>query len=325
LIPDVTHAVDFLKHGKLVAFPTETVYGLGADATTAAAVEKIFAVKGRPLTNPLICHVADEDVAKRYVTTWPHTAQALVERFWPGPLTIVLPKTDAIIPEVTAGLGTVGLRAPDHPLTLAMLREFDGPVAGPSANRSTHVSPTTAQHVRDELGDAVDLILDGGACTVGIESTVLDLSSEQPRILRPGGLSRAAIEEVIGPVQIGHMVAEATTPAVAPGQHAKHYAPRTPSFRFEPAQREQVSERTATGWPSALVQIGSTDLLQKTGALISMPQTPENYARYLYHVLRELDELDVAAIFIEMPPDEPAWLALRDRINRATKPLDEFR
>src|SRR5690242_5058847 len=191
-----------LAEGGLVAFPTETVYGLGADATNAAAVEKIFHVKGRPLTNPLICHVADEDVARRYVTVWPRAAQALVERFWPGPLTIVLSKTDAIAANVTAGLGSVGLRAPDHLLTLEMLRAFDRPVAGPSANRSTHVSPTTAQHVRDELGGAVDLILDGGPCAVGIESTVLDLSGDRREILRPGGISRALIEEVIGAVEV---------------------------------------------------------------------------------------------------------------------------
>src|SRR5438132_1577086 len=155
--PDATaEAIRVLRRGGLVAFPTETVYGLGADATNSGAIAKIFAVKGRPSTNPLICHVADEDVARRYATSWPHAAQALVERFWPGPLTIVLPKSDAIVPGATAGLNTVGVRAPDHPLTLAMLRAFDGPVAGPSANRSTHVSPTTAQHVRDELGDAVD-------------------------------------------------------------------------------------------------------------------------------------------------------------------------
>src|SRR3954452_8789577 len=234
--PDAQHAVAVLQRGGLVAFPTETVYGLGADATSAAAVEKIFHVKGRPLTNPLICHVADEDVARRYVTVWPRAAQALVDRFWPGPLTVVLPKTYGIAANVTAGLGSVGLRAPDHLLTLEMLRAFDGPVAGPSANRSTHVSPTTAQHVRDELGDAIDLILDGGPSAVGIESTVLDLCTDRPSILRPGGVSRAAIEEVIGPVVVANtVVAEVTTPLSAPGQHAKHYAPRTPAFRFDGA------------------------------------------------------------------------------------------
>src|SRR3954468_3925357 len=208
-----SRAVQILRSGGLVAFPTETVYGLGADATNAAAGEKIFHVKGRPLTNPLICHVADEDVARRYVTVWPRAAQALVDRFWPGPLTVVLPKTDAIAANVTAGLGSVGLRAPDHLLTLEMLRAFDGPVAGPSANRSTHVSPTTAQHVRDEFGDAIDLILDGGPCAVGIESTVLDLSADHPRILRPGGVSRASIEEVIGTVDVRNpVVTEVTTP-----------------------------------------------------------------------------------------------------------------
>src|SRR5262249_28610980 len=161
--------------------------GLGADATNATAVSRIFAVKGRPSTNPLICHVANAEVARRYARVWPLAASRITERFWPGPLTVVLPKDDQIVQEATAGRGTVGLRAPNHPLALKLLRDFGKPLAGPSANKSTHVSPTTAQHVRGELGDEVDLILDGGPCDVGIESTVLDLSSDAAKILRPGG------------------------------------------------------------------------------------------------------------------------------------------
>src|SRR6185437_5916133 len=181
---DIERAAGILRAGGLVAFPTDTVYGLGADATNAAAVTKIFAVKGRPGTNPLICHVADESMARRYATTWPAAASRLAARFWPGPLTIVVPRAPSIVSGVTAGLNSVGLRAPDHKLTLELIRLFDGPVAGPSANRSNYVSPTTAQHVRDEFGDAIDMILDGGPCDVGIESTVLDLSGEQPTLLR---------------------------------------------------------------------------------------------------------------------------------------------
>src|SRR4051812_42279543 len=198
----IEEAAQLLRSGKLAAFPTETVYGLGADATNAAAVRKIFAAKGRPATNPLIVHVSGVDVAKRYAAHWPDTARRLGERFWPGPLTIVVPKVASIVSDVTPGRKTVALRVPDHPLALELLRAFDGPVAAPSANRSTRVSPTTAQHVRDELGDRVDLILDGGPCKVGIESTVLDVSTDTPTILRPGGLSREAIEEVIGPVAL---------------------------------------------------------------------------------------------------------------------------
>src|SRR4051812_13377596 len=273
-----SRAVQILRTGGLVAFPTETVYGLGADATNAAAVERIFHVKGRPLTNPLICHVADEDVARRYVANWPRNAQALVERFWPGPLTVVLPKTDAIAANVTAGLGTVGLRAPDHLLTLEMLRAFDTPVAGPSANRSTHVSPTTAQHVRDEFGDAIDLILDGGPYAVGIESTVLDLSTERPRILRPGGVSRSAIEEVIGAVEVAqNLVTEVTAPSVAPGQHAKHYAPRTPAFRFTGTL---PANEPGTG---AILIFHGYDVARMSGMRIEqLPQNPRGYATHLY-------------------------------------------
>src|SRR5688500_47215 len=194
----IERAASLLRRGGLVAFPTETVYGLGADATNAAAIRRVFQVKGRPATNPLIVHVADESVARRYAREWPTAASKLAAEFWPGPLTLVLSKQPSIVLEVTAGLDTVGLRAPDHPLALELLRAFDGPVAGPSANRSSHVSPTTARHVRDEFpDDEIDLILDGGPCKVGIESTVLDLTSDPPRILRPGAVTREQIEAVI--------------------------------------------------------------------------------------------------------------------------------
>src|SRR4051812_1359954 len=183
---DIRRAAQVLRSGGLVAFPTETVYGLGADATNADAVAKIFAAKGRPSTNPLIVHVADAATARRYATDWPVAASRLAERFWPGPLTLVLPKAMSIVSAVTAGLGTVGLRVPNHPLALQLLQDFSGPVAAPSANRSNRVSPTTAQHVRDELGDSVDVILDGGPCAVGIESTVIDLTTApRPTLLRP--------------------------------------------------------------------------------------------------------------------------------------------
>jgi L-threonylcarbamoyladenylate synthase len=285
----------------LVAFPTETVYGLGADATNAAAVRKIFSAKGRPATNPLICHVPDAQVAKRYAATWPREAERLTERFWPGPLTIVLPKTRDIVAEATAGRETVALRAPDHELTLQLLRIVDLPIGGPSANKSSHVSPTTADHVREELGDEVDMILEGGACAVGIESTVLDLSGERPTILRPGGVSREQIEAVIGSIEMTNMITEVTKPAIAPGQHPIHYAPRTPAFRFDDSDR------------------GSLNLLG--AGLIELTSDASEYARTFYARLRDLDRQHLSAIFIEMPPDLPQWIAVRDRITRATKPL----
>ena len=291
-------AAAILRSGGLIAFPTETVYGLGADATNADAVRQIFAVKGRPSTNPLICHVPDETVARRYARDWPPAAAQLAAAFWPGPLTLVLPKTDDIPHEVTAGRDTVALRAPNHALTLMLLRVLDRPLAGPSANQSSHVSPTTAQHVRDELGDRVDMILDGGPCDVGIESTVLDLTADRPTILRPGGVTREQIEAVIGPVDVFAGAADPAVAAASPGQHEKHYAPRTPAFRFEPADRARVN-----------------------GAILELSGDAPGYARQFYARLRELDDSGVAAIYVEMPPDTSEWTAIRDRITRATQPL----
>jgi L-threonylcarbamoyladenylate synthase len=264
----------------------------------------VFQIKGRPSTNPLICHVADAEIARRYARVWPLAASQISDAYWPGPITIVLPKTDAIVPTVTAGLDTVGLRAPDHPLALELLRAFDGPVAGPSANRASHVSPTTAQHVRDELGDAVDLILDGGPCQVGIESTVLNLVDQVPRILRPGAITREMIESVIGmKVEETQRFVGSATPQAAPGQFEKHYAPQTPAYRFEPRERRQIELTDA--------------------AIIEPTLDPTSYARQFYARLRLLDAQQLRAIYIEMPPDAPEWRAVRDRILRATRPISE--
>jgi L-threonylcarbamoyladenylate synthase len=329
-VSNVRHAVDILRAGGLVAFPTETVYGLGADATNADAVAKIFAAKGRPATNPLIVHVAGVDLAKRYTTRWTATAQALAERFWPGPLTLVLPKGEAIAEAVTAGGRTVGLRAPDHPLALELLRAFDGPVAAPSANRSNSVSPTTARHVRDELGDDVDLILDGGPCAVGIESTVLDLSREVPAILRPGGISGEQIERIIGPVEMKHVTVEDTTVAASPGQQAVHYAPRSPGYRVPyrevPRGLSALRGRGRVG----LISIHNPDLGVGLYPQQVLPDDPAGYARALYAALRSIDAALASlrepsgetVILIEMPPDLPEWAAVRDRLLRATRPLE---
>ncbi len=329
---DIDRAAQILRAGGLVAFPTETVYGLGGDATNANAVRKIFAAKGRPSTNPLICHVADAAVARRYVRSWPDTAQNLADAFWPGPLTLVLPKDPIIVDEVSAGLSTVGLRAPDHPLTLQLLRAFDRPLAGPSANRSNHISPTNAQHVREDLGDCVDLILDGGPCRVGIESTVLNLASERPTILRPGGISRAQIERVIGPVHLHRFNSDPATPTRSPGQHPTHYAPATPAYRFERFDRDRLLQRFESDpmAPFALLLIDPTargllvpaDLeRQGPGKKLALPSDPVIYARRLYETLRILDGTGARAIYIELPPDTPEWTAVRDRLCRATRPL----
>lgn len=319
---DIDRAIRVLRAGGLVAFPTETVYGLGADATSDAAVRKIFAAKGRPATNPLIVHVADIEVAKRYTTDWSPAAQTLAATYWPGPLTLVLPKTSNIPDVVTAGKQTVGLRAPDHPLALELLRAFDGPVAAPSANRSNRVSPTSAQHVREELGDSVDLILDGGPCAVGIESTVLDLSTDVPRILRPGAVTRKQIEFILGPVELGERITNDDVAASSPGQHAVHYAPRTPAYRFDTPQRGLIHVDEPDGRPNGLIAVGTMrDDVKKWERIVAMPCEPVLYARNLYEVLRELDAMGLAKIFIEMPPDRPEWTAVRDRLMRATQPL----
>jgi L-threonylcarbamoyladenylate synthase len=309
----IDRAVELLRQGKLVAFPTETVYGLGADATNADAIRRIFAAKGRPLTNPLICHVADESMARQYAAKWPETASAIANAFWPGPITIVVPKVAGIPSEATAGRDTVGLRAPNHPITLELLRAFGKPIAGPSANKSSHVSPTTARHVRDEIGDAVDLILDGGPCSVGIESTVVDLSGDRPAILRPGGVSRAQIETVIGGVDVVTGIVSPVIAAASPGQHARHYAPRTPAVRTEPGALDSISSENR-----GFILLNARDNIGQSSAVVIMSNGPRNYARDFYAVLRQLDGMGLREIVIEMPPDEPEWTAIRDRITRAT-------
>jgi L-threonylcarbamoyladenylate synthase len=314
-------AVSILRSGGLVAFPTETVYGLGADATSAAAVRRIFAAKGRPATNPLIVHVADLETAMRFAAAWTDVAQTLAAVWWPGPLTLVLPKHPSIVDEATAGLPTVGLRVPDHPMALELLRAFAGPVAAPSANRSNRVSPTTAQHVRDELGDSVDLILDGGPSTVGIESTVLDLTGK-PVILRPGGVSQQQIERLIGPVEVSRGIVGTSVPASSPGQQRVHYAPRTPTFRFETSQRGLIQPET-DGIPNGMVVLSPLKVFKKWGTIIAMPNDPAEYACHVYAVLRELDDMPIDAIYVEIPPDLPEWAAIRDRLFRASRPLAE--
>lgn len=311
-----------LRSGGLVAFPTETVYGLGADATNPGAVAKIFAAKGRPAMNPLIVHVADLETAKRYAAEWSDAAQALAAVWWPGPLTIVVPKTSEIANAVSAGRATIALRVPDHPLALQLLREFGGPVAAPSANRSNHISPTTAQHVRDELGDAVDLVLDGGPCGVGIESTVIDLTGDRPVLLRPGGVPRRKIEAIIGPVEVFNGSVDPAQPATSPGQHAKHYAPHTPAIRFETPQRGLVQPNAPDGTPNGIVLVGTMESIKKWGPIVAMPRLPEAYARHLYEVLRELDGMGLREIFIEIPPERAEWEAVRDRIVRATRRME---
>ncbi|HVW07113.1 MAG TPA: L-threonylcarbamoyladenylate synthase [Bryobacteraceae bacterium] len=284
----VARAAELLRAGKLVAIPTETVYGLGANALDEAAVRRIFEAKGRPLSSPLIVHVPDIAMARALAKEWPPEAEALAERFWPGPLTIIVPKDSRVPDAVTAGLPSVGLRMPSHPVALAVIKAAGIPVAAPSANRFTGLSPTTAQHVRDSLGGRVDFIVDGGPCTIGIESTVISLAGPKPRILRPGMISQTQIEEVIGPVETG-------AGAESPGQHPKHYSPGT---------RVVIGARPSNG----------------RGVELNLPSDPAAAAETLYGRLHELDEQGFDWIAIDLPPETPEWAGIRDRIIRAAHP-----
>ena len=281
----IEQAAKLLREGRLVAFPTETVYGLGANALDAKAVERIFAAKGRPHTSPLIVHVDSIAMARSLALEWPGKAEALAQRFWPGPLTIVVPKQPHVPDLVTAGLPSVGLRMPAHPMAMELLRAAGIPLAAPSANRFTELSPTTAAHVRQGLAD---MILDGGSCAVGIESTVISLVGEPPRILRPGLITQPEIEAVIGPVATG-------AGAESPGQHPKHYSPRT---------------RVVLG---ASPEAGNGARLDFT----IMPNNAAEYAERLYAALHELDAKGYDWIAIELPPDTPEWAGVRDRLTRA--------
>ncbi len=324
----IDKAVEILRSGGIVAFPTETVYGLGADATNLAAVRKVFTVKGRPATNPVIVHVPDIAVAKRYAASWPDSATKLAEKFWPGPLTLILPKTEAIVTAATAGRKTVGLRSPDHPLTQELLRKFDGPLIGPSANRSNRVSPTTAQHVLDEMGSRIEMILDGGPCRVGIESTVVDLSVTPPMLLRPGMITRGQIESIVGRIEVFEGSIESGKSAPGPGMQGAHYAPITPTFRFERKHASRVADWCVKNpSKSAIVlRLGAAPSDDPIPLALSMnqrqaimPAHPTDYARQMYAALRHADRQSPDAIWLEMPPDESHWTAVRDRLLRASR------
>ena len=301
----MTGAAKMLRAGKLVALPTETVYGLAADAGSDAAVARIFAAKGRPATNPLIVHVADASAARRCANAWPASADALADAFWPGPLTMVLPKADGLASAVTAGGDTVGIRVPNHPVTLDVLGEFHAlggvGVAMPSANRSEHVSPTTADHVRDDLGGRVDLIVDGGPCGVGIESTVVSLATGVPTVLRPGGVTVEQLRAAIGDVLIrgGSDVGVAQSP----GRQARHYAPDL---------AVRVAEEGDAGTADAVLARAGV-----RGGAVELPDDPAAFGRALYAALRKLEaDPAVRSLLILLPPDEPRWAAVRDRLGR---------
>jgi L-threonylcarbamoyladenylate synthase len=311
--PAIAEAAAILAAGGLVAFPTETVYGLGADGLNPEAVARIYAAKGRPATNPVILHVEGIAAAKALVSQWPETAQRLAERFWPGPLTLVLPASETVPAIVRADGPTVALRCPDHPIALALIRATGRPLAAPSANRSQHLSPTRAEHVASSLGEAVDLILDGGPTAAGLESTILDLSGAHPRILRPGPFAPATLAALIGPVELWEGAVPVGEVQAAPGMAERHYAPRA---RLELVPRG-AGLQAATG-RVAYVGLGSLPALPAGVRGVLLPLDAELVGTQLYALLHELDDAGFERVVMEQPPADEAWLALRDRLQRAS-------
>jgi L-threonylcarbamoyladenylate synthase len=298
-----------LRAGGLVAFPTETVYGLGADASSAEAVARLYAAKGRPADHPVIVHFAHADAAFTYAREVPPAALKLAEAFWPGPLTMVLKRSPKAKDFVTGGQDSVGLRVPSHPVARALLAEFDGGVAAPSANRFGQVSATRASHVVDEI--EAEFVLDGGASEVGIESTIVDLSGVAPVLLRPGRISKAELEKVLG--------AEVLEKSAGSPRHSggleRHYAPKTPAMLVTSLQLD--AEIAKLGADAAVLAFSKPD--ERVDYWIRMPKDPKVYAQKLYAALRELDETASGTILIETPPSTPEWDAIRDRLTRAAR------
>ena len=315
----IERAADELARGRLVAFPTETVYGLGADAANPAAVRAIFAAKGRPPDHPLIVHLPDATHLDAWARDVPPGARALARAFWPGPLTLALPRAPLASDEVTGGQDTVGVRVPAHPVARELLAAFAARgghgIAAPSANRYGHVSPTTAAHVADDLGERVALILDGGPCDVGIESTIVAFDGERALLMRPGGLGVDAIAHVLGRAPGSPSQGAPRTS----GSHASHYAPRTAAFLVDAhALAAELARLADRDEDVAVLARTAPRPAEFEGRWIDAPRDAEAYARDLYANLRALDASPSDAILIEAPPDEAAWLAVRDRLARAT-------
>lgn len=311
---DVTleEAVEVLRSGGLVAFPTETVYGLGADATQPAAVRAIFATKGRPTGHPLILHLASAAELERFAVEVPPAARRLGDVLWPGPLTLILKKSAAVPPEVTGGRDTVGLRVPAHPLALALIGALGRPIAAPSANRFGAVSPTTAAHVRADLADTDVALLDGGPCEVGVESTIVDVTSGVPTILRAGGVPKETLEEVLGAPVLDGTSGEAR----APGMLASHYAPRAKVVALAPGE----VDAWLAGRHERFVLLSRTARALPAGRHVALPASDADFARTLYATLRELDAEGVPLIAVELPDARGLGWAIADRVKRAAAP-----
>lgn len=311
---EIARAAAILKSGGVVAFPTETVYGLGADASNPQAVAKIYALKGRPSNHPVIVHLASAAMLGDWAHDVPERASRLAVRFWPGPLTLVLRRGPRVPDAVTGGQDTVAIRVPAHPVARALLEAFGGGIAAPSANRFGRVSTTTAAHVRAEFGAALECVLDGGECDVGIESTIVDLSGPQPTLLRPGGVPLAALEDALGE----ELAAPGAAAPRAPGTLAAHYAPGTPLMLVDAdVVLELVGSLARQGKKLAVLSFSPLQPLVPGIRWLTTSPDPQAYAHALYANLRELDALGADLILVERPPEHPDWFAVLDRLTRA--------
>lgn len=311
---EIEAAVEALRAGELVAFPTETVYGLGANAQNPAALRKVFAAKGRPAHHPLIVHLDSSRYLHRWTPKLSPEAERLAARFWPGPLTLVLPKAPHVLDAVTGGQDTVAIRVPGHPMAQQLLTAFGGGIAAPSANRYGHLSPTRAEHVRDELGDTVKIVLDGGECQLGVESTIVSCVDGPVRLLRPGAVTLSQLRSTVGDVQIG---ADATAPRV-PGSLQAHYAPQTP-VELVPGDGLEVFAGSLND-QGERVAVLAMRLPLKTLPLvtwINAGRKPQTYAHDLYANLRTLDKAGCARILVQEVPGDERWDAVRDRLQKA--------
>lgn len=333
---EIARAVEILRRGGLVAFPTETVYGLGADALNPRAVDRIFQVKGRPVSHPLIVHLASAGDLGAWAAEVPDAARRLAGAFWPGPLTLILRRASNVPDAVTGGQDTVGVRVPAHPVAQALLEAFGSGIAAPSANRFGRISPTRAEHVRADLGGDVDLVLEGGPSRVGIESTIVDVSRERVTVLRPGHVTTRMLSEVLGvqveglghfrssgdDVDAGELESEEDRMPRAPGTLAAHYAPQTPLELIERVSIVQRLDAAPAGTRYGVVFLGIVEgeaPRSQEGAhvVIRLPGDPDGVARELYATLRRLDTVGAAAILVEEPPRGSAWDGVRDRLRRA--------
>lgn len=314
----LARAAEILHQGGLVAFPTETVYGLGARADDPRAVRRIFEAKGRPAGNPLIVHVLDAAAARALAEAWPEPAERLARAFWPGPLTLVLARRrDRVADEVAAGGPTVAVRAPAHPVAQALLRAAALPIAAPSANRSSEISPTTAEHVRKALGGRIDAIIDGGPCARGIESTIIDVTAEPAILLRPGAVPAAAVAALVPLRARSGLVIAPDERAPAPGTHARHYAPRARVILAPPSDvRALAVAASDQGARVGVLERGAPTVAASLHELL--PDDPEAYAAGLYAALHRLEDAACDVLIIAEPPEDPAWDAIRDRLRRAS-------